>query len=139
MNDSKKLSKKQLAVIDEIFAGELNEEQICTKLGITKARYHKWLADNIFKSEFIRRIEWLNIQSRILIARHSSAAAAKLIELIDSEKEEIRRKACLDILSLHKENNNGKNDSEPNTDNTNECSEIPGETASKLLAALAHS
>lgn len=137
MNE-KNLNKKQFAVIDELFKGELSEEQICEKYAVTPAKYRKWLTDENFTKEFSRRIEWLNLQSQALIARYSSLAAAKLVELIDSEKDETRRKACLDVLSLTKDENKNQNpplhsqNSQPDAP-----TELPAQTASKLLAALA--
>lgn len=137
MNKAKTLTKKQLAVLNDLFAGELAEEDICKKHGVTKAGYHKWLADERFGAEFERRIDWLNLQSQALIARYASLAAAKLVELIDSDKEETRRKACLDIISLPKAPDRKKIPAdEPDQQNN---AEIPPETASKLLAALAES
>jgi len=135
MSDSKKLTRKQLAVLDELFAGELNEDDICKKHGVTKAQYHKWLADERFKAEFARRIDWLNLQSQALIARYASLAAAKLVELIDSDKEETRRKACLDIISLPRIS--GQKQPSPDKPADTKHTELPPETAGKLLAALA--
>ncbi|MFA5554737.1 MAG: hypothetical protein WCZ89_01465 [Phycisphaerae bacterium] len=138
MNE-KILTKKQSAVIDELFKGELSEEQICEKYAVAPAKYRKWLSDEIFIKEFSRRIEWLNLQSQALIARYSSLAAAKLVELIDSEKDETRRKACLDVLSLGKENDKKNQNQQINSqDSQSEAStEISAETASRLLSVLA--
>lgn len=137
MNE-KKLTKKQSAVIDELFKGELSEEQICEKYAVAPVKYRKWLTDEIFVKEFSRRIEWLNLQSQALIARYSSLAAAKLVQLIDSEKDETRRKACLDVLSLTKDEKKNQNLQIHSQNSQPEAStEISPETASKLLAALA--
>jgi hypothetical protein len=133
------LTKKQLAVIDEMFAGEsryIGIEAILEKHSVTRRLYNKWLGDESFKAEFTRRIEWLNLQSQALIARYASLAAAKLVALTDSEKEEMRRKACLDIISLPRlieKNQTGKTadgDTEP-------IENLHPDTASRLLEALA--
>jgi hypothetical protein len=135
MSDSKKFTKKQLAVLDELFAGELTEDDICKKHSVTKAQYHKWLSDERFCAEFARRIDWLNLQSQALIARYASLAAAKLVELIDSDKEETRRKACLDIISLPRVTNAKQAVSDKSPDKNR--AELPPEVASRLLTALA--
>ncbi len=142
MNDANTLSKKQLAVIDDLFAGTLSEQQILTKNGVSKNLYRKWLADAEFVSEFKNRLDWLNMQSQANIARHSGHAAAKLISLVDSDKEETARKACLDILSLVRANSQKTDNKAHKTDfqpaTSHHSSELPPETASKLLQVLAN-
>jgi hypothetical protein len=97
-----RLTSKQLAVIDEMFAGETDIDAVLTRHNVSRRQHNKWLADENFKAEFTRRIEWLNLQSQAMIARYASLAAAKLVALTDCEKEDVRRKACLDIISLPK-------------------------------------
>jgi hypothetical protein len=130
------LTKKQLSVIDDVFAGEMDIDAVLAKHKVTRSRYNKWLGDENFKAEFTRRIEWLNLQSQALIARYASLAAAKLVALTDSEKEETRRKACLDIISLprltaHKQDDTAKEG------NTEPIENLHPQTASRLLEALA--
>jgi len=130
------LTPKQLAVIDEMFTGETDVDDILVKHNVSRRQYNKWLGDENFKGEFTRRIEWLNLQSQALIARYASLAAAKLVALTDSEKEEVRRRACLDIISLprltaHKQDDTARDgDIEP-------AENLHPQTASKLLEVLA--
>lgn len=100
MAGKRHLSKKQLWVIDDLFSGELDEQQVLKKHSVSRNTYSKWLADELFSEEFSRRIFWLNRHSEALIARYAPIAAAKLVELTGSDKEETARKACLDILSI---------------------------------------
>jgi len=135
MQERYALTKKQLSVIDEMFAGEMDVEAILERHNVTRRLYNKWLGDENFKAEFTRRIDWLNLQSQALIARYASLAAAKLVALTDSEKEEVRRKACLDIISLprltaQKQTVSPDSDIEP-------AEILHPETASRLLEALA--
>ena len=95
-----KLNKKQLTVIEDLFAGEIDEKQIIEKNKITKNTYNKWLADENFTAEITRRISVARLQSKLLIARFSLTAAAKLVQLTESEKEETARRACLDIIAF---------------------------------------
>lgn len=96
----KKLSKKQLAVIDDFFGGELDEQAVLEKHKVNRNIYNRWLADELFVSEFDSRVMSAHRQSAVLIARYAPLAAAKLVQLTESEKEETARKACMDIISL---------------------------------------
>lgn len=136
MNNKNTPTKKQLALIDETFAGEMDIEAALAKHNVTRRQYNKWLSDENFKAEFTRRIEWLNLQSQALIARYASLAAAKLVALTDSEKEETRRKACLDIISLPRLIE--KNQTQTADNGITEPAEnLHPEIASRLLEVLA--
>ena len=129
------LSKKQLSVIDDFFSGDIDTEAVLEKHNITRRLFNKWLGDENFRAEFTRRIDWLNLQSQVMIARYASLAAAKLVSLTDSENQETRRKACLDIISLprltaQKQSVSPDSDIEP-------AEVLHPDTASKLLEALA--
>ncbi len=134
MGRRKKLSKKQLAVIDDLFACELDEGAILDRHKIKKSTYNRWLADEKFEAELVRRIKTTKLMSEVLIAKFSAIAAAKLVGLTESEKEETARKACLDIISLPAPDN--KKDEETNANNE-KPPELSDETASRLLAVLA--
>ncbi len=96
----KKLSKKQLAVIDDLFSGELDEQVVLQKHKVNRNVYNRWLANELFASEFDHRIMSAHRQSAVLIAKYAPLAAAKLVQLTESDKEETARKACMDIISL---------------------------------------
>jgi len=132
MNEQIQLSRKQLAVIDDLFACELDEQAILDKHKIKRATFNRWLADENFEAELVRRIKTTKLLSEVLIAKYSAVAAAKLVSLTESEKEETARKACLDIISLP----NSKLSEQPDSEE-NETVTISDETASRLLAALA--
>jgi hypothetical protein len=142
----KRLSKRQLAVIDDLFAGELDEQTILAKYNVSKTLYNRWLADDRFIEQFNERIYRAYRQGQLIIARYAPLAAAKLVQLTDCEKAETARKACLDILSLPTVT--GKN-AVINTDNEVSTGlsclrqedagrgRLSPDTASRLLAALA--
>ena len=96
----KKLSKKQLTVIDDLFGGELDEQAVLEKHKVNRNIYNRWLADELFVSEFDSRVVSAHRQSVVLIAKYAPLAAAKLVQLTESDKEETARKACMDIISL---------------------------------------
>lgn len=132
MNEKKKLSKRQFAVIDGLFAGELSEQEVLKKYKVSVCVFNKWLADERFCAEFDRRIASAHRQSATLIARYAPLAAAKLVQLTGSDKEETARKACLDIISLP--TLAVKKTEQSSGEGREQLSE---QTASRLLAALA--
>lgn len=131
-----KLSKKQLAVLDDIFDGDLAEEAVLAKYDVGRRMFERWLRDETFEEEFSRRVQWLYRRSRLIIARYSPLAAAKLVQLTESEKEETARRACLDIINM--ESPAVKTDEPSEQDDDQQLP--PGlckATAAKLLAVLA--
>lgn len=138
MAKRRQLSKRQLAVIDDMFAGELDEQAILKKHGVSRRAFNRWLREDVFMAELNRRLQWLNLQSELLIARYKTLAAAKLVQLTDSESQETARKACLDIISLPQEEAKKRQmQSESGQAGEQESQQLSDETASKLLAALA--
>lgn len=138
MSRQKKLSRRQLAVMDDLFAGELDERSILDKHKVTRNTYNKWLADELFCEEFDRRIASAWRQCELIIARYSAVAAAKLVQLTDSEKEETARRACLDIISLPMlSTKKSQQPAEPQSIDQGQPSQLSAETAERLLAALA--
>ena len=133
-----KLSKKQLAVMEDLFSGELDEQAVLDKHKVRRSVYNRWLADGDFVEEFDRRIASAHRQSAALIARYAPLAAAKLVQLTESENQETARKACLDIIFLPRiaapkteQSDKAKKDG----DNPDE--QLSEATVSRLLAALA--
>ncbi len=58
MTEKKKLIQKQLAVIDDLFEGSLDEHAILKKYKVTQRTYNRWLANELFTDEFARRLHW---------------------------------------------------------------------------------
>jgi hypothetical protein len=94
-----RLSKKQLAVVEDLFAGELDEASVLAKHKVSRKLYEKWLADERFTEAFNKLIARAHRQGLLIIARCVPLAASKLVQLTDSDSPETARKACLDILS----------------------------------------
>ena len=138
MAKRKKLSKKQLAVIDDLFSGELDEQVILDKHKVRRNVYNRWLAGGLFLSEFDRRIMSARHQSEALIAKYAPLAVAKLVQLTESEKGETARKACVDIISLPALlSKRIVQPSESQTGETQPLQQITEQRAGRLLAALA--
>ena len=136
MAKKKRLSKKQLAVIEEMFSGELDEQQVLDKHKVSRNVYNRWLADENFCAEFDRRIDSAKRQGELIIAKYASLAAAKLVQLTESKSQETARKACLDIISLPPAKKpQGPSETEPAGEQ--EQPQLSDETVSRLLAVLA--
>ncbi|MCX5634731.1 MAG: hypothetical protein NTW55_02660 [Planctomycetota bacterium] len=141
MAKGKRLSKKQLSVIEDLFIGQLDEQAILDKHEVSRAVFVKWQMERRFVEEFNRRIAALNRQGELIIARYAPLAAAKLVGLTESQSQETARKACIDIIEFPKQT--VKKADEPagplgagKNDKSAVQKELPPETASRLLAAL---
>ena len=144
MSRTKHLTKRQLAVIEDLFRGELDEQAVLDKHNISRNLYNKWQSDDNFIARFNERIAAAYRQSDALIASYSPLAAAKLIALTESDKAETARKACMDILSMPTPDSRNKlvpstvegtRDSTQNL--TLKTQNFSPQTAGKLLAVLA--
>jgi len=137
----KQLSRQQLAVIEDLFAGESDEQAVLDKHGVSRSTFNKWLADERFARQFDERIASAYRQSDLILARYAPLAAAKLVELTASENQETARKACLDIIERedrrqNTEDRRAKDDRQGITDELG-VPQLSNETASRLLAVLA--
>jgi len=139
MPGAKQLTKKQLDVIEDLFAGELDEQAILDKYKLSRKLYNQWRNDDSFAEQFEKRITDAYRQSDVLIARYAPVAAAKLIQLTESDKPETARKACLDIISMPILTAGRK--AQPSEESQPADATLPvslnAETAGKLLAVLA--
>ncbi len=132
------LSQKQLAVLDDLFTSDLDEQAILDKHKVRRSTYERWLADKLFVERFKQYVNGLKRRSELLMAKYSCLAAVKLVELTASDKAETARKACLDIISPPKIAAN--KDEEPDKaqkEGDRQVKQLSVETASRILAALA--
>lgn len=138
MLNTRNQDDKQSAVIEDLFAGELDERAVLDRHGVSRDLYHQWLADERFIRLLEQRIASAYRESELILARYAPVAASKLTQLTDCEKEETARKACLDIISM--QDSGGEDPHPPSTPSPADSSgppQLSEETASKLLAALA--
>jgi hypothetical protein len=129
------LSKRQVAVIEALFSCEMDEQAILDKYRVSRNVYKQWLMDEQFRLELFRRMSMAKILGDMLVAKYSFTAAAKLVQLTESKKEETARKACLDIISLPNPYTEKVEKYEKQLKERME--QIPDEMAARLLAALA--
>lgn len=130
------LSKKQLGVIDGLFAGE-DEQMVLGRFKVSRGVFNNWHGSEEFCVEFGRRLSALNRQSELIITRYASFAAAKLVELTESENHETSRKACLDIITLSRQSGAVEKESEVVRPEGRFAEQLSAEKASMVLAALA--
>ncbi len=134
MSKVKTVTKKQRAVIEDLFAGAGEEQQVLDRHKVSRRVYEKWQTDEFFLLEFDTRLQGLRRQSEMIIARYATVAAAKLVQLTESQNAETARKACLDIINLLRPNTE-REPAEP-TDSESAPELLP-ELAGRLLKALA--
>jgi hypothetical protein len=121
-----------------LFGGGLDEQAVLEKYKVNRNIYNRWLADELFVSEFDNKIMSAHRQSVVLIAKYAPLAAAKLVQLTESEKEETARKACMDIISLPALLDKRKvQPGELQTTETQLPQQLTEQAAGRLLAALA--
>jgi hypothetical protein len=143
MTTSKQLSRRQLAVMEELFAGTLDEQAVLDKYKVGRKLYNRWLAEPAFAEQIERCVAAANRQSALLVARHAPSAARKLVQLAEMDKGETTRKACLDIISMHSpptgaERRGAKDEKRGAKDEGRRTGDdLSPETATRLLAALA--
>lgn len=141
MPSTNKLKIKKLAVIEDLFTGELDEQAVLDKHDISRSLFKRWLADPKFTELFNERIASAYRQSEMILARYAPLAAAKLVQLTESENQETARKACLDIISQQRRTQNLElkmpNDDEPEKTGEPDALKLSDETVSKILAVLA--
>ena len=137
MGGEKKLTPKQLAVINDMFAGRLDEQRVLKKHGISRNIYSKWQRQEVFKEEFKKRVEAAYLQSELILARYITLAAAKLVQLTESENQETARKACLDIISLQGTSGKKKTNDKIGKSKAVLKKPLSAETCERLLKALA--
>jgi hypothetical protein len=138
MSQAKQLTEKQLAVIEDLFSGELHEQAVLKKHKVSRKLYIEWQSDNNFVEQFDRRIAGAYRQSAALIARYAPLAAARLVALTESDKAETARKACLDIISMPRTTSDFRFPiDELKSENESRKPEISQQIAGKLLAVLA--
>ena len=148
MSNKEQLNNRQIAVLDDLFGGQLDEQAVLDKHKVTRRLYNKWQGCESFTAEYGRRMAALGRQSELIIARYASVAAANLVQLTDSENQETARKACLDIISLTPRLPAGdglavKKAQQPvqtesiGADSKMQPEPLPPQIAAKLLAALA--
>jgi hypothetical protein len=136
MHEPKQLSKRQLAVVEDLFTGEMDEQKVLDKYKVSRKLYNRWLAEPAFAERLKQCVNAAHLHSAVLVARNASKAADSLIKLTVCQKEETARKACLDIILMNTPSRSADSPATP-ADSSTDRPPLSDETASKILAALA--
>jgi len=67
----KTLTKKQLAVIDDLLKGQLDEQAVLAQHKVSSKIWRKWFSDEIFVAEIAFRLDSLKRQSQYIIGRYA--------------------------------------------------------------------
>lgn len=133
MAKQKYLRQIQLAVLDDLFNSDLDEQGVLEKHRVRRSTYESWLANELFAERFKRYLNNVSRRSELLMAKYRCLAAAKLVELTASEKAETARRACLDIINQPKI----ATEAEKNDATKPQAAQFSNEQASRILAAMA--
>ena len=137
MSEPKSLTRRQLGVLDELFAGEGNDQDILKKYKVGQKLFSKWLTEPAFIEQFEKHIGAARRRSALHLARGALKAAARLVELSEKGEGETTRKACLDIISGCDSSPAADGGRETRHDAPEPGGNLAPELASRLLAALA--
>lgn len=99
MDGHANLSKNQLLMITYILSSS-SVDEACKKVKISRTTYYSWLKDNEFKDELKRVRDELIEESLNSLKYSITKATEELIKLADSEREDIKRLACRDIITF---------------------------------------
>ena len=91
------LSNRQLLTISQIIASTTLEEAR-RKAKVSKGTLYAWLKDETFKAELKRQRDEVIKESLARLKGAITKAVEELVKLLDSEKPELKRLVCRDIL-----------------------------------------
>jgi len=137
MAKPKPLSAKQIAVIDDLFDGKLEEHLILDKHKLSRKLYDRWLADEAFNCHLEKRVELENRRSEFVLARSACQAVSNLVDLTKSGQSETARKACLDIITMQAARLAGAPETPGDNPTPPGSPQLSPETTGKILAVLA--
>jgi hypothetical protein len=131
MAKGKCLTKLQKEVINDLFSGEKDEQEVLSSRNVGGVTFERWFNNPRFVLEIKRRVQW----SELMLLRNKALASKQLAKLIKSKSTsgETARKACLDILKM-----SGVVDkSVVDADKEKPTEEMAPELAGRVLAAMA--
>jgi len=127
------MDKKQKKVMDELFEGQ-DEKEVLENNKISRFVFERWVNEPEWIAEFDRRVDAARRQSQIIITMFQPAAATKLVGLMNCDKEQTARQACLDIINMPRIVPEGKI---TDTEQAEALLPVSEETARELIEVLA--
>lgn len=92
------LTGKQREVARAVYEGQLSEDELSERFGITVRQLQRWSASEAFEQELDRLCRGTERETRLIINRYGPIAAAKLVTLLDSDKDDTARRTALDLV-----------------------------------------
>lgn len=92
------LTKAQKCVLTLIFEDKKTEEEALEEAKVARPIYDGWFRQALWLKEYEHRIMACKRTSDLIITTFKEVAATKLVTLTNCEKEDVARKACLDII-----------------------------------------
>lgn len=137
MRKTKSLTKRQLDVIEDLLAEDMDERAVLDKHNVKPALYNRWLTDERFVAALELRVARAYRAGQVILARYATLAASKLVALTECQQGETARKACLDIINVPSTAPaKPAGDAKAALEKPKELNLAP-ETVSRLLAVLA--
>ncbi len=85
-------------VAGEVFRGGMSEDEIIETYGVGRGELRSFLKSKAFKKEIGLLCRQAVRDTRFTLTRFAPLAAAKLVELMDSDKPDVVRRAALDLI-----------------------------------------
>jgi len=98
--EKKSLTPRQSKAINLILEGQLSIESISSEIGINKSTIHRWLKRDNFKEKLEQKRQEVFEEGLNSLKAAMDKAAKKLIELLNSKDENIRRLTAKEILNF---------------------------------------
>lgn len=92
------LSKKQKEVVREMYEQQLSEREVLERFGLSNKVFQRWLNSEEFTDELERLCANSARETRLILSRFGPVAAVRLVELMQSEKDDVARRASLELI-----------------------------------------
>jgi putative insertion element HTH domain-containing protein len=99
MSDNQRLTDRQLRVIPYLLASPSIEEA-CRRARINKSSVYEWLKDETFREELKRQRDAVSERALDSLKANIAKATKKLVEHLDSKRENISIRAAEDIIEF---------------------------------------
>ncbi len=97
------LTKKQKEIAEYLFKGGTFNAELMKKYKISEKQYQKLVESIGFKEELVRLGGRAVDEAFMIISRYKPIAARALVDLLESEKPDVARRAALDIINHNME------------------------------------
>ncbi len=91
-----RVSSKQLRVIDDLIGAKVDEREILRKHKVKGQHFMAWLKDETFLERLRERVDLAKMQREAVRERALSAAMRKLLEIAESDTEDVP--VCIEIV-----------------------------------------